>query len=109
MREAAPSDSGRGRSRLDLSLVGAARSGRHALRLFHDREAHARLVTALFRDLAPALFRFLPALERAFDLGRAFHELVEVHRAELAANHPEITAFGHHSLLLFNRFGYSAA
>ncbi len=39
---------------------------------------------------APGVLRFLPRLERTLHLGRAFHELVEVHRTELAANHPEI-------------------
>src|ERR1700680_4747181 len=77
-------------------------SGRHARRLLHDREADAGLVAMLLRDLAPALFRFLTALERAFDLGRAFHELVEVHRTELAADHPEIAALCHHSLLPYS-------
>src|SRR6478736_3697441 len=77
-------------------------SGRHARGLFDDRKAHAGLVAILLRDLAPALFGFLAGLERAFDLGRAFHELVEVHRAELAANHPEIAALCHDSLLIFS-------
>src|SRR6202011_2054153 len=85
---------------LEVLRARCARSGRHALRLFHDREAHPGLVAGLLRDFAPAIFRFLPALERASDLSRAFHELVEVHRTTLAANHPEITACGHHSLLL---------
>src|SRR5215470_15364979 len=71
-----------------------------AVRLFHDREAHRTAMTIFLRDLAPAVFGLLAGLERAFDLGGAFHELVEVHRAELAANHPEIAAFGHVSLLL---------
>src|SRR6476646_7999092 len=79
-------------------------SGRHARGLFDDREAHASLVAIFFRNLAPALFGLFTGLERAFDLGRTFHELVEVHRAELAANHPEIApALCHDSLL------YSAA
>src|SRR6266702_3807098 len=77
-------------------------SGWHARGLFDDRETHAGLVAVFFRDLAPALFGFLAGLERAFDLGRAFHELVEVHRAELAANHPEIAALCHHSLLTYS-------
>ena len=71
--------------------------------LLDDGEAHASLVTVLFRHLAPAVLCILARLERAFDLGRPFHELVEVHRTELAANHPEIAAFGHH------RLRYSAA
>src|SRR6202000_627278 len=53
----------------------------------------------LFRDLAPAILGFRARLEWAFDLGRSFHELVEVHRAEFTANNPEITAFGHGNLL----------
>src|SRR5215472_10639109 len=76
------------------------RSSRRAVGLLHDREADAGLVAALFRYFAPAVFGFLAGLERAFDLSRAFHELVEVHRAELAANHPEIAACGHDRLLL---------
>src|SRR5246127_503422 len=75
-------------------------SSRRAVGLFDDREAHAGLVAVLFRDFAPAILGFLARLERAFDLGRAFHELVEVHRAELTANDPEIAAFGHGNLLL---------
>src|SRR6267154_6074011 len=77
-------------------------SGRHARGLFDDRKAHAGLVAVFFRNLAPALFGLFTGLERAFDLGRAFHELVEVHRAELAANHPEIAALCHHSLLTYS-------
>src|SRR5947207_1984722 len=73
---------------------------RRAVGLFHDGVADACLVAVLFRDFFPAVFRFLAALERTFDLGRAFHELVEVHRAELAANNPEKAALGHFSLLL---------
>src|SRR5438477_10492986 len=76
------------------------RSGRHAIGLFDDRKAHAAAMAVLFRDLAPAIFRFLAGLERASDLGRTFHELVEVHRTELTANHPEITALFHDSLLI---------
>src|SRR5690349_5799457 len=71
---------------------------RCAVGLLHDREAYAGLVPVLFGDLAPAVFRFLAGLERAFDLRGAFDELVEVHRAELAANHPEIAAFAHLSV-----------
>src|SRR6202012_4105837 len=62
---------------------------------FDDREAHARSVAMLFRHFAPAGLSLAACLERAFDLRRAFHELVEVHRTELAADHPEIAAFGH--------------
>src|SRR4051812_36963453 len=51
------------------------RSGRHAIGLFDDRKAHAAAMAVLFRDLAPAIFRFLAGLERASDLGRTFHEL----------------------------------
>src|ERR1700746_2516477 len=76
-------------------------SGRAAVGLFHDGEAHAGSMPVLFRHFAPEVFRFLARLERTFDRGRAFHELVEVHRTELAPNNPEITAFGHGSLLLF--------
>src|ERR1700733_14685050 len=71
------------------------RSGHPACGLFHDREAHAGLVAVFFRNLAPAIFGLCAALERTFDLRRAFHELVEIHRTELAADHPEITAFVH--------------
>src|SRR3974390_3124271 len=78
------------------------RTGRGAIGLFNDREAHAGLVAVLLRHLAPALLSLLAGLEGSFDLGRAFHELVEVHRAELTANHPEIAAFGHGILLLFS-------
>src|SRR5712672_319566 len=81
-------------------LIGNSRSGRDAGRLFHDRKAYAGLVAVLFRDDAPGVLGFLAGLERTLNLGRAFHELVEVHRSELAANHPEIAAFGHGSLLL---------
>ena len=74
----------------------ASRSGfRRAIGLFHDGVADARLVAVLCRDFLPAVFRFLAALERTFDLGGAFHELVEVHRAELAAYNPEKAALGH--------------
>src|SRR5690348_17119246 len=66
-----------------------------AIGLLDDREANASLVTVLFRDGAPGVLGFLAGLERTLHLGRAFHELVEVHRAELAANHPEITACAH--------------
>src|SRR5437879_1810474 len=79
-----------------------SQSGGHARGLFDDRKAHAGLVAILFRDLAPAFFGLFTGLERAFDLGRAFHELVEVHRAELAANHPEIAALCHHGLLTYS-------
>src|SRR3954447_4546653 len=85
------------------SFSSRSRSGAHAGGLLDDREAHACLVPVFFRHLAPAFFGFLASLERAFDLGGAFHELVEVHRTELAANHPEIAAFGHDTLLLFSR------
>src|SRR5262245_9910490 len=68
---------------------------RRAIGLFHDGVADACLVTALFRDFLPAVLRFLAGLERTFDLGRAFHELMEVHRAELAANNPQKAALGH--------------
>src|SRR5579859_476819 len=70
-------------------------SGRDPRRLFHDRETDAGLVAVLFRNRAPGVFGFLAGLERTLHLGRAFDELVEVHRAELAADHPEIAAFGH--------------
>src|SRR3954471_9239595 len=65
-------------------------SGRDAGGFFDDRKAHAGLVAVLFRDRAPGILGFLAGLERSLHLGRAFHELVEVHRSELAANHPEI-------------------
>src|SRR3954452_8426958 len=89
--------------RFSLWSEAGRRSGAHAGGLLDDREAHACLVPVFFRHLAPAFFGFLASLERAFDLGGAFHELVEVHRTELAANHPEIAAFGHDTLLLFSR------
>src|SRR5271167_1135322 len=75
----------------------------HTGGLFHDGKADPGLVAVLFRDFAPAVFGLLAGLERTFDLGGAFHELVEVHRTELAADHPEIAAMLHESLL------YSAA
>src|SRR5260221_13687205 len=77
-------------------------SGRHARGLFDNRKAHAGFVAVFFRNLAPALFGLFTGLERAFALGRAFHELVKVHRAELAANHPEIAALCHDSLLAYS-------
>src|SRR5579883_2250303 len=82
-------------TRLHLPGNEAFSGRRGAVGLFNDREAHAGLVTVLFRHLAPAVLGFLAALERTLDLGRAFHELVEVHRAELTADHPEIAACGH--------------
>src|SRR5215831_538016 len=75
---------------------------RGTVRLFDDGEAHAGLVAVFFRHFAPAVLRLLARLERTFDLGRSFHELVEVHRAELTANHPEVAAFGHGLLLLLS-------
>src|ERR1700687_4616501 len=68
---------------------------RHARGLLHDGKTHPGLVPVLFRDRAPGVLGFLAGLERALDLGRAFDELVEVHRTELAADHPEIAAGGH--------------
>src|ERR1700730_7507808 len=68
----------------------SSRSGRDAGGLFDDRKAYAGLVTVLFRHGAPGVLGFLAGRERTLHLGRAFHELVEVHRTELAANHPEI-------------------
>lgn len=53
----------------------------------HDGEAYAGLVAVLFRDLAPAILNFLTRLERTFDLGRAFGELVEF----IEPNSPPIT------------------
>src|SRR5258708_11608204 len=76
------------------------RSGRNARGLFHDGKTHAGFVAVFFRDHAPGLLGFFAGLERALHLGGAFHELVEVHRTELAANHPEIAACGHDRLLL---------
>src|ERR1700728_891156 len=73
---------------------------RDARGLFHDGKAHAGLVTVLFRDHAPGVLGFFSGLERTLNLGRAAHERVQVQRADLAANHPEIAAFGHVSLLL---------
>src|SRR6185437_53410 len=71
------------------------RSGGHPARLFHDREAHSGLVTVLFRHRPPGFLGLGAALERALNLGRSFHQLVEVHRTELPANHPEIAADRH--------------
>src|SRR5664279_172061 len=84
--------------------VATGSGGRDPGGLFHDREAHTGLVTVLFRDRAPGILGFLAGLERTLHLGRPFHELVEVHRSELAANHPEIAAFGHDSLLLWTGY-----
>ena len=42
-----------------------------------------------------SLIGFLSGLERTSDLGGTFHELVEVHRAELAADNPKKAALGH--------------
>src|SRR5882724_6979188 len=66
--------------------------GRDARGLFYDGKAHAGLVAVLFRHHAPGILGFLAGLERTLYLGRTFPELVEVHRTELAANHPEIAA-----------------
>src|SRR3979490_2714441 len=96
---------------LDVFLMLSGRrpvSGRDAGRLFHDGKAHAGFVAVLFGSHAPGILGLLAGLERTLHLGRAFHELVEVHRTELAANHPEIAAFGHHRLL-FIQLTYSAA
>src|SRR5476651_2010023 len=60
-------------------------SGRDACGLFHDGKAHASLVAVLFGYHAPGILGLLAGLERTLHLGRAFHELVEVHRTELAA------------------------
>src|SRR5438034_4183904 len=57
-------------------------------------------MAVFFGDDAPGILGFLAGLERTLHLGRTFHELVEVHRSELASNHPEIAAFGHRRLLL---------
>src|SRR5580693_8568589 len=87
---------------LKRGQAAAALSGRYARGLFDDRKAHAGLVTVLFRDRTPGILGLFSGLERALHLGRAFHQLVEVHRAELAADHPEIAALCHDSLLLFS-------
>src|SRR6185295_666797 len=76
------------------------RSRHGAMRLFHDREAHAGAVPVLFGNLTPAVLGLLAGLERTLHLRGAFHQPVEVHRAELAADHPEIAAVGHDCLLL---------
>src|ERR1700733_11572108 len=83
-------------------------SGRNTAGLFHDREAHAGLVPVLFRNRAPGILGLLAGRERTLHLGRTMHEGVEIHRTELAANHPVIAAFGHGSLLLLTGC-YSAA
>src|SRR6267154_1953624 len=88
-----------------MLFAAAGRSGRDARGLFHDRKADAGLVTVLFGNRTPGILGFLAGRERTLHLGRAFHELVEVHRSELAADHPEI-ALRHGRLLLFR---YSAA
>src|SRR5712664_506015 len=86
-----------------FSCVSGSRPlGRDASGLFDDGKAHAGLVTVLFRHHAPGILGFLAGLERTLHLGRTFHELVEVHRTELAANHPEIAAFSHDSLLFIS-------
>src|ERR1700737_3545426 len=81
------------------SCLPASRSGRNARGLFHDGEAHASFVPVLLRDRAPGLFGLLAGLERALNLGRALHQLVEVHRTEPTPNPPEISALFHESLL----------
>src|SRR3954467_15985727 len=68
--------------------------------LFPDREAHAGAMAVLFRYFAPAVLGLFAGLERTLHLRGAFHQAVEVHRAELAADHPEIAAVGHDCLLL---------
>src|SRR5580692_12983404 len=70
-------------------------SGHHARGLFHDREAHPCLVAVFLRNLAPAIFSLCSALDWTCDLRRALHQLVEVHRTERAADHPEIAACVH--------------
>src|SRR3954470_15052940 len=52
-------------------------SGHHAMRLFHDGEAHAGAVAVLFGDLTPAVLGLLAGLERTLHLCRALHQLVE--------------------------------
>src|SRR4051794_14440413 len=89
-----------GRGLLDCFASLAMTSRHHALRLFDDGEAHAGPVAMLFRDLAPAVLGLLAGLERTLHLRRALHQLVEIHRAELAADHPEIAAVSHDCLLL---------
>src|SRR3954453_21164515 len=89
-----------GRGLLDFFASLAMTSRHHALRLFDDGEAHAGPVAMLFRDLAPAVLGLLAGLERTLHLRGALHQAVEVHRAELAADHPEIAAVAHDCLLL---------
>src|ERR1700761_3752969 len=76
---------------------------RDAAGLFDDRKAHAGLVAVFFRYRAPGIFGLLAGRERALDLGRAVHQRVEIHRTELATNHPVTAAVLHDSLLLFSR------
>src|SRR5882757_1433132 len=74
-------------------MVEAGASGDDPARLFHDREAHAGFVTVLFRHDLPGVLRLFPRLERTLYLGRTFHQLVEVHRTEFAADNPKIAAW----------------
>src|SRR5436305_1081195 len=69
-------------------------------RLFHDRKTNAAAMTVLFGEPLPALLGFLARGERSLHLGRAFHQLMEVHRTELAADDPEERAGLHGSLRL---------
>src|SRR5882757_7413256 len=81
-------------------ISGSRPLGRDARGLFHDGKAHAGLVAVLFRHHAPGILGFLAGLERTLYLGRTFHELVEVHRTELATDNPKIAAWHDRLLLL---------
>src|SRR5882757_10397622 len=57
-------------------------------------------MTVLLRHDLPGVLRLFPRLERTLYLGRTFHELVEVHRTELATDNPKIAAWHDRLLLL---------
>src|SRR5262249_58953706 len=61
-------------------------------------------MTVHFREPLPALLGFLARGERSLHLRRAFHQLVEVHRTELAADDPEQRTALHVSLRQPNWF-----
>src|ERR1700724_3529091 len=83
-------------------IAKAGVSGHHALRLFHDGEAHAAAMPVRLRDFPPGVFGLFASLERTLDLGGSLDQLVEIHRTEFAADHPEIAAVLHFILLLFS-------
>src|ERR1700676_3127443 len=83
-------------------IVRAGVSGHNALRLFHDGEAHAAAMPVLLGDFPPSVFGLFASLERTLDLGGSLDQLVEIHRTEFTADHPEIAAVLHFILLLFS-------